>query len=356
MTFSYRLPLPEYTTLSVYNGDTLIFSNGGKWLMPLFALEDFFKTYDGATNDLRAHDTAVGKAACVLMSRMGIKKIHADIASVLAKEYIDELNAFRGGHDPIELSYDTCVRRLLCATEDQLETMHDSDEMYMHLRRRAKLVQGVDVRVQNLCSPYGFIKNISFYVSAGGRLIVAGENGAGKTTLLKLLMGISVPESGTILIDTVPPSKLSKRTIGYIPQTAENSEYGLSVEEVVSLGLPPFVKEKKARIRKALSRVDAQHLTGRSFLSLSGGEKQKVSFACCLAQNAKLLLLDEPTAALDAESRSCVVEILHSLSVSEIPTIILVTHDDSLLRMRGWDVFHMKSHGAESGIRGDTDG
>ncbi|MFC2478920.1 MAG: DUF1893 domain-containing protein, partial [Treponema socranskii subsp. buccale] len=80
MTFSYRLPLPEYTTLCVYNEDTLIFSNGGKWLMPLFALEVFFKTYDGATNDLRAHDTAVGNAACVLMSRMGIKKIHADIA------------------------------------------------------------------------------------------------------------------------------------------------------------------------------------------------------------------------------------------------------------------------------------
>lgn len=356
MTFSYRLPLPEYTTLCVYNADTLIFSNGGKWLMPLFALEDFFKTYNGATDDLRAHDTAVGKAACVLMSRMGIKKIYADIASVLAENYIAELNAFRIGHDPIELSYDTCVRRLLCATEDFLEEMHDSDEMYTHLRLRAKLVQGVDVRVRNLCASYGFIKNISFSVNAGGRLIVAGENGAGKTTLLKLLMGILSPESGTILIDSVSPSKLSKRTIGYIPQTSENSDYGLSVEEVVSLGLAPFLKEKKARIRKALSRVDALHLTGRSFRSLSGGEKQKVSFARCLAQNAKLLLLDEPTAALDAESRSCVIEILRSLSVSEIPTIILVTHDDALLRMRGWNIFRMKSDAVESGITGALHG
>ena len=341
MIASYRQMLPEHTTLCVYAGDELIFSNGEKWLMPLFALEDFFKTYDGPRSDLLAHDTAVGKAACVLMSRMGIKKIHANIASALAIGYIAELNGARGALDPIELSYDMSVRRLLCATEDYLESMHDSDEMYTHLRLRAKLVQGVDVRVQNVSAPYGFINNISFAVSAGGRLIVAGENGAGKTTLLRLLIGMITPRSGEILIDGVPPSKLPKRTIGYIPQAAESSEYSLSVDEVVSLGLPPRVKGGTALIRKALSRVDALHLSGRSFASLSGGEKQKVSFARALAQNAKLLLLDEPTASLDAESRAAVMEILHSLSVSEIPTIIIVTHDEALLRMAGWDVLRL---------------
>ena len=347
MIAAYRLPLPEHTTLCVYDGDTLIFSNGGKWLMPLFALEDFFKTYDGSRSDLCAHDTAVGKAACVLMIRMGIKKIHANIASALAIDYVAELNRVRGGHDPIELSYDTSVRRLLCATEDRLETMHDSDEMYTHLRFRAKLVQGVDVCVRNLSAPYGFIKNISFAVNAGGRLMIAGENGAGKTTLLRLLIGMIPVESGEILIDGVHPSKLPKRTIGYIPQAAESSEYSLSVEEVVSLGLPSRVKNGTSLIRKALARVDALRLSGRSFASLSGGEKQKVSFARCLAQNAKLLLLDEPTAALDTESRATVMEILHSLSVSEIPTVIIVTHDEVLLRMAGWQVLHLGEAAAE---------
>ncbi|WP_431726725.1 DUF1893 domain-containing protein [Treponema socranskii] len=347
MIAAYRLPLPEHTTLCVYDGDTLIFSNGGKWLMPLFALEDFFKTYDGSRSDLCAHDTAVGKAACVLMIRMGIKKIHANIASALAIDYVAELNRVRIGHDPIELSYDTSVRRLLCATEDRLETMHDSDEMYTHLRFRAKLVQGVDVCVRNLSAPYGFIKNISFAVNAGGRLMIAGENGAGKTTLLRLLIGMIPVESGEILIDGVHPSKLPKRTIGYIPQAAESSEYSLSVEEVVSLGLPPRVKNGTSLIRKALARVDALRLSGRSFASLSGGEKQKVSFARCLAQNAKLLLLDEPTAALDTESRAAVMEILHSLSVSEIPTVIIVTHDEALLRMAGWQVLRLGEAAAE---------
>ena len=347
MIAAYRLPLPEHTTLCVYDGDTLIFSNGGKWLMPLFALEDFFKTYDGSRSDLCAHDTAVGKAACVLMIRMGIKKIHANIASALAIGYVAELNRVRGGHDTIELSYDTSVRRLLCATEDRLETMHDSDEMYTHLRFRAKLVQGVDVCVRNLSAPYGFIKNISFAVNAGGRLMIAGENGAGKTTLLRLLIGMIPVESGEILIDGVHPSKLPKRTIGYIPQAAESSEYSLSVEEVVSLGLPSHVKNGTSLIRKALARVDALRLSGRSFASLSGGEKQKVSFARCLAQNAKLLLLDEPTAALDTESRATVMEILHSLSVSEIPTVIIVTHDEALLRMAGWQVLHLGKAAAE---------
>lgn len=347
MIAAYRLPLPEHTTLCVYDGDTLIFSNGGKWLMPLFALEDFFKTYDGSRSDLCAHDTAVGKAACVLMIRMGVKKIHANIASALAIDYVAELNRVRDGHDPIELSYDTSVRRLLCATEDRLETMHDSDEMYTHLRFRAKLVQGVDVCVRNLSAPYGFIRNISFAVNAGGRLMIAGENGAGKTTLLRLLIGMIPVESGEILIDGVHPSKLPKRTIGYIPQAAESAEYSLSVEEVVSLGLPSRVKNGTSLIRKALARVDALRLSGRSFASLSGGEKQKVSFARCLAQNAKLLLLDEPTAALDTESRATVMEILHSLSVSEIPTVIIVTHDEALLRMAGWQVLHLGKAAAE---------
>ena len=69
---------------------------------------------------------------------------------------------------------------------------------------------------------------------------------------------------------------------------------------------------------------------------MSGGEKQKVQLARCLAQNARLLLLDEPTASLDAENKKMVTDILRSLTISEIPTIILVTHDRELADLRGW--------------------
>ena len=330
---AYQKPLPHNATLCVFNGSTVIFQSCGKWLMPLFELEDFFKTYDGPRNDLRAHDTAVGKAAAVLMVRMGIRKIHANLASVLAQKYIEEINACSG---KIIFTCETCVPRLLCATEDMLEIQHDVDAMYMQLRQRAKLVQGVDVRVEQVTAKYGHIKNLSFTVPAGGRLMIAGENGAGKTTLLKLLIGVHIPDSGAIFIDGVHPLQLPKRTIGYIPQATDVVAFSLSVEEVVSLGLERRAKNKAERMQKALMRTGTQHLCTRSFASLSGGEKQKVSLARCLAQNAKLLLLDEPTAALDADNRAMVVEILYSLSVSEIPTIIVATHDDELMRMKNW--------------------
>ncbi|QTQ14729.1 DUF1893 domain-containing protein [Treponema parvum] len=342
----YLSRLPEDKTLCVYNSSSLIFSNSGKWLMPLFELEKFLKIYLGPKDNLCAHDTAVGKAAAVLMARMGIKKIHADIGSRLAERYIAELNDGVDEKEKISFSCGIKVDRLLCATEDLFESLYDSDEIYMQLRRRARLVQGVEARVENISSNYGFINDLSFTVPAGGRLMVAGENGAGKTTLLKILCGLIRPKSGEVFIDGKTPSLLPKRTIGYIPQQTDNTEFSLSVEEVVSLGIGrASVKNREAVIRRSLERTGALGLINRSYSSLSGGEKQKVSLARCLAQDAKLLLLDEPTAALDAENRKMVTDILHSLSVSEIPTIIIVTHDKELLKMHGWQTLVLERPG-----------
>ncbi|MBP3710065.1 MAG: DUF1893 domain-containing protein [Treponema sp.] len=349
MNDAYLLPLPENTTLCVYDGDKLIFADCGKWLMPLFALEDFLKTYGAAHAVLCAHDTAVGKAAAVLLVRMGIKKIHANIASALAERYIAESNALCKGDDAIVFSCAHEVARLLCATEDLLEMEHNSDVMYTMLRQRAKLVQGVEVRLENVHAKYGYIKNLSFFVPAGGRLMIAGENGAGKTTLLKLLLGIYEPLSGNILVDGMQPKRLPKRVIGYIPQMIDDVAFSLSVEEVVSLGIACGKKKQRELVQKTLVRTGAAHLAGRNFSSLSGGEKQKVSLARCLAQQAKLLLLDEPTAALDADNRKMVVELLRSLSVSEIPTIIVVTHDDELLKLSSWQKLVLKSDEPDAG-------
>ena len=80
--------LPKDTSLCVYADENLIFSCKGKWLMPLFELETFLTTYTGSRDCLSAHDSAVGKAAAVLMIRLGIKRIHADLASDCAKNYM----------------------------------------------------------------------------------------------------------------------------------------------------------------------------------------------------------------------------------------------------------------------------
>lgn len=336
---SYTDSLPENTSLQVFNDSSLIFESSGKWLHPLFELEKFLKTYTGDRSNLSSHDTAIGKAAAVLSIRCGIRNINAELLSENAKKYIEELNQERAG-DKIGLRWTKLIPKLMCATENQLENLHDSDEMYFLLRQRAKLVQGVEIKAENLNHPFLSRKNLSFSVKAGGHLMIEGENGAGKTTLLKLLCGIAKPESGAVYIDGKSPDRLPKFTIGYIPQFNDSGKFGLSVEEVVGLGVR---KNKKAVVEKSLCRTCSLNLKKRSFNSLSGGEKQKVQLARCLAQNAQVLLLDEPTASLDAENKKMVTDILLSLTISEIPTIIVVTHDKELTEMRGWEVLHLSS-------------
>lgn len=345
---SYRNPLPKNTTLEVYNGGTLIFKNSGKWLNPLFDLDDFLKNYSGDKSDLRAHDTAIGKAAAVLMSRMKIKHIQANLISDLALEYINFRN--KNASEKIEVHYSSKVHRLLCATEEQLSSLSDEDEMYFLLRQRAKRVLGVSVSVKNLCYDFGNINNLSFELTAGGRLMILGENGSGKTTLLRLLSGIYSPTSGEILIDGKNVKQNPKFTVGYIPQILDTNSVSLNVEEVVSLGIAKSVnaKERSKIIEKSLEKTGSISLKGKNFSLLSGGEKQKVSVSRCLAQNAKLLLLDEPTSALDAKNRAMVTEILRSLSLTEIPTIIVVTHDKDLVLELGWPHLSLDKGESES--------
>lgn len=326
-----------------------IFYSESKWLHPIFEFETFLETYDGPRDNLTAWDSAIGKAAAVLLIRLGVKKIHGELVSELAVNYVDSV--LGGG----KITWNTLIERLMCQTEDQLENLTDSDEMYYLLRQRAKLVLGVPVSINNLSFKYGKIDRLNLEVPAGGRLMIIGENGTGKTTLLRLICGIYKPErdagaekgiSGSILIDGKPVNQLPKYAIGYIPQLSELQEeqnFDLTVEEVVGLGVHGKMQrgERKAAVLQAMRRTCCEKLAGRKFSVLSGGEKQKVSLARCLAQKARLLLLDEPTANLDKDNRRMVIDILHSLSISEIPTIIMVTHDKELTSLKKWEVFNL---------------
>jgi ABC-type cobalamin/Fe3+-siderophores transport systems, ATPase components len=332
---NWMSPLPEGVTLRVFSGDELIFSSAGKWLMPLFALEDFMQTYQGPRDALSAHDTAVGKAAAVIMVRLGITRINANVGSVIAETYISELNRNSSG-TRIEFTAVKKVPELMCSTEKQLGPMNDGDEMYRILRQRAKLVRGVDVVVEHLSCSYCSLHDLSFTVPAGGNLLVVGENGTGKTTLLRFLTGNLRPDSGLIRIDGKNPRALLPRTVCYVPQEQDSARFPLSVEEVVGLGIRKKTHGARELVHLAMERTGCAALRGRSYASLSGGEKQKVAVARCLAQEAKVLLLDEPTSALDENARSMVAGFLHALSVREIPTIITVTHDRELVKELGW--------------------
>ena len=330
---AYKHPLLEGYTLCVYDDENLIFSDKGRWLNPLFALEQFLATYTGEKSCLSAHDTAAGKAAAVLMVRMGIKRAHINLMSSLAIEYYQ-------AHG-VEISWDQKVDKLACKTEELLSTLSDADEMYRILRMRAKLVQGVTVKVQDAAFGYGernLFSHLSFTLPEGGRLLIQGDNGKGKTTLLKALMGKLKLSEGSILIDGKDPQHLSPRYLGYIKQQQSQEQFPVSVREVISMAVDGTLPQERQKweIDTALRRTGIQELANRNFYTLSGGERQKVALSRCLCQKARLLLLDEPTSFLDAKSRVTLVETIKSLTLGEMPTIIIVTHDKELEQDLAW--------------------
>lgn len=355
---SYLKTLSLSHTLEVYSSSGLIFSSTSKWLHPLFELEDFLKSIPYSGNILSVHDSAIGKAGAVLLIRMGIKKIYGNIVSRLALQCIRSFNENVDDEYKIDIKWGTLVDRLMCATEAELASYsgsseNDLDYMYFLIRQRANKVLGVSVNVDSVSYSFVKFRNLSFSLKAGGHLMITGENGTGKTTLLRMIAGIYKPLTGSILIDNKEIAKLPKFTIGYIPQFTDNNDYSLSVSEVVGLGIKirklGKIKNKETKeeiIRKSLERTSSLNLLNRNFSDLSGGEKQKVSLSRCLAQNAKVLLLDEPTASLDEENRKMVIDIVRSLSVTEIPTIIIATHDKDLLSLSGWKTLNIDNESA----------
>ncbi len=329
----YKQPLKDGITLCVYNNEELIFSDRGRWLTPLFALEAFLQTYEGDRSNLAAHDTAAGKAAAILMVRLGIKRVHINLMSDLALTYYEA--------NGVEASYEKKIEKLACKTETLLEELTDADEMYRLLRMRAKLVRGVSVELQDASFGYDGVllfSHLNVSLPEGERLLIQGDNGKGKTTLLKMLMGRLEPTSGKILIDGLPPSQIKNRTIGYIKQQQTEQQFPVSVREVVSMATDSKLSKERQKweIDTALRRVGIQELQGRNFYTLSGGERQKVALARCLCQKAQLLLLDEPTSFLDATSRQALIETIKALTLDEMPTIIVVTHDKQLEQDLGW--------------------
>jgi iron complex transport system ATP-binding protein len=190
------------------------------------------------------------------------------------------------------------------------------------------------------------LKSLDLDVLRGECLAVVGPNGAGKTTLLRCLTGLLRPESGEISYGGRSLRSLSRREIArriaYVPQIRPES-VPLAVEEVVLLGRYPHLSpfrlalnaEDFAAVNEALRVVGIEDLRGRPVDKLSGGERQAVFIAAALAQEAELLVLDEPTLHLDARHQRDLAALLLRLTATTNHTVVLATHDLNLASLLG---------------------
>ena len=181
------------------------------------------------------------------------------------------------------------------------------------------------------------LKNVDVRAAKGRITVICGANGSGKSTLLKCLAGLDTSTSGTVSLFGHSLTELSRRDVArQVAVMAQMPEVpiGLTVEELVEQGRYPhrpwlgrLSLQDRAIIEGAIARVDLQHLRARQVTSLSGGERQRAWVAMALAQQPRLLFLDEPTSFLDIKHQAELLTLLKRLNHKENLTIIAVLHD-----------------------------
>lgn len=180
------------------------------------------------------------------------------------------------------------------------------------------------------------LADVNFSIKRGEFLGIIGPNGSGKSTLLKGILGLLAPSKGEILLfGTDYRNHNIRKKIGYVPQKSRSeASFPASVKEVVMMGLysqigwlrrPQAIHYKM--VEQSLDRVGMSGLSERPIGDLSGGQYQKVMIARALVNEPELLVLDEPTAAVDISAQRTILELLEQLNREQGMTILMVSHD-----------------------------
>ncbi len=202
------------------------------------------------------------------------------------------------------------------------------------------------VDIQDITCSYQHVdvlKKMSFKVDPGEFFIIIGPNGSGKTTLVKTICGFLTPRCGAIFLLNRPHGDYNKRKlakiIAYVPQVSAGG-FPFTVMELVLMGRAPYLgilgveggKEIKIA-RGALDFTGIAHLADRRITRLSGGEFQRVMIARAICQESEIMVLDEPTAALDLAHQIRIMDLMEKLRCEKGVTIIMVSHDINLSAM-----------------------
>ncbi|MEW6570888.1 MAG: metal ABC transporter ATP-binding protein [Nitrospirota bacterium] len=196
------------------------------------------------------------------------------------------------------------------------------------------------IYVENLSFRYNSVEvlsNISFNVEYGDYVGLVGPNGSGKTTLIKIILGLVRAEKGKLSLFGERPDNFKEWfRVGYLPQKLAhfNPYFPATVKEVVSLGLfskkvfPKRVKEEDEKaLEEAMKLMDVLDIKNKLIGELSGGQQQRVLVARAVVNKPELLILDEPTTALDPEAREIFFQTVGELNRIKRVTVVLVTHD-----------------------------
>jgi manganese transport system ATP-binding protein len=192
------------------------------------------------------------------------------------------------------------------------------------------------VRLDRACVRYGAIEalhDVSLTLPAGTVTAIIGPNGSGKSTLVGLLSGLVRPSSGSVEVLGAPVGAHRREVAHVLQTTAVEAAGAITVFEAVRMGaygrrgvLGRLTREDRARVRRALERLDIAELAGRSLEMLSGGQRQRVHVAQGLAQGASVLVLDEPIAGLDLVSQEVIARVVtEERAVGH--TVVVTTHD-----------------------------
>jgi len=325
-------------SLILFHNNQQIFTSDEHWLYPLFEAETYLQNFPVPADELFLRDKIAGKAAATLIARLGIRNCHIGLLSERAIPVFE--------HYGVKYTCDQLVEHIQCRTEDLITDKMSMEDTYLFLRKRAGKVQGTTLKVDSLkvgISGKVILDNLDLDLGRGEQLVVEGENGSGKSTLLRSVLGLIQPAEGTIRIgeELVGSSSWHKTRYqtGYLNQETVKNNFPITASEVVAIGVSGIKisdSERDYRVELSMRKTGCFHLQKQLYHQLSGGEKQRVSLARCLCQNARLLLLDEPTSYLDEKGKEELAELLYELSRNEAPTMLLVSHDSNWTDKFNW--------------------
>ena len=189
------------------------------------------------------------------------------------------------------------------------------------------------------------LENVSFSVTAGEFFVIIGPNGAGKTSLLKVLSGLQKNQHGSVTIKDKNISKYRRRNLSQVmaivPQHIEVG-FPFTVADTVIMGRTPHLgilglegKNDFDIAEEAMKFTDVVHLADRKLYQLSGGELQRAIIARAICQQPEIILLDEPTTALDPAHQLKIMDLMEKFRREHGTTIVMVSHDLNLASMYG---------------------